>query len=96
MFGIILLQNWLTFALFAILISVSVMAVIEETKGKGIVNTILYILGFVLVMSFWPVFEFYTAIPSIQARPLLFTIALYTTYFALAFAGTELVDKATK
>jgi len=96
MFGIILLQNWLTIAMFAILISVSVMIIIEETKGKGIINTILYTLGLVSVLSLWPVFNIYTAIPIINDNNLLFIIALFTTYFALVFAGTELMDKATK
>ena len=96
MFGIILLQNWLTFAIFAILISVSVMIIIEETKGKGIINTILYTLGFVSLLSLWPVFNIYTAIPITNNNNLLFIIALFTTYFALVFAGTELMDKATK
>ena len=96
MFGIILLQNWLTIAMFAILISVSVMVIIEETKGKGIINTILYTLGLVSVLSLWPLLHIYTAIPIINDNNLLFIIALFTTYFALVSAGTELMDKATK
>jgi hypothetical protein len=72
------------------------MVIIEKTKGKGIINTILYGLGSVSVLSLWPVFNIYTAIPITNDSPLLFIIASYTTYFALVFAGTALMDKATK